>query len=94
MLRTIHPAGTLVFLPAGWIYVTLSIFLFSTTSEGHVPENVWTLTVIYMFEDTDFPTGGLKPIFWKPKCSIKHRVLFIATSYQLPESVFNCLCIQ
>ena len=28
-----------------------------------MPENLWKLSVIYLFEDTDFPIGGLQPRF-------------------------------
>ena len=27
--------------------------------KGHVPEILWKLSVTYLFEDTDFPIGGL-----------------------------------
>ena len=33
--------------------------------KGHVPENLWKLSVTYLFEDTDFPFGGLQPRFCK-----------------------------
>ena len=30
-----------------------------------MPENLWKLSVTYLFEDTDFPIGGLQPRFNK-----------------------------
>ena len=30
-----------------------------------MPENLWKLSVTYLFEDTDFPIGGLQPRFFK-----------------------------
>ena len=27
--------------------------------KGHVPENLWKLSVTYLFHDTHFPIGGL-----------------------------------
>ena len=29
-----------------------------------MPENLWKLSVTYLFEDTDFPIGGLQPRFY------------------------------
>ena len=32
---------------------------FLPLDKGHVPENLWKLSVIYLFEDIDFPIAGL-----------------------------------
>ena len=45
MLREIHLAGRNVSV--------------NNLDKGHVPENLWKLSVSYLFEDTDFPIGGL-----------------------------------
>ena len=50
--------------------ITLLFMIISTVrhlplDKGHVPEKLWKLSVTYLFEDTDFPIGGLQPRFWK-----------------------------
>ena len=34
-------------------------FSFIPLDKRHVPENLWKLSVTYLFKDTDFPIGGL-----------------------------------
>ena len=38
---------------------------FLPLDKGHVPENLWKLSVTYLIEDTNFPIGGLNPRSYK-----------------------------
>ena len=46
--------------------------------KGHVPENLWKLSVTYLFKDTDFPIGGFQPRFYNDTIFINFRLEFLA----------------
>ena len=55
---------TLTFLPAGWILRNIVNFLaFYHLIKGMCPKICGNKSVVHLFEDTDFPIGGLKPRF-------------------------------
>ena len=64
MLRKIHPVGRNDISTSRMDFTYHCQFsCFLPLDKGHVPENLWKLSVTYLFEDTDFPNGGLQPRF-------------------------------